>query len=279
LKREVNTLMKLQGSAGVARLHDCYEGEEMVYLVTEFCSGGDLQRLSELIGTFSERSLALIAVEVFKTIQDVHDRGYVYGDIKPANFVIKNDMQHPICAAGSSARSQANLNRMGPWLKAVDFGCSQVLPLGRLTKRAGTPAYMAPEVFNRSYSVEADVWSAGIMLYQLFSGRFPYWNQEKAARITELAEVQAAVEFADMPMDYGPWLGMSAEGTNFMKSCLQRSSLDRIKTEDVMSHPWIQMWASDIHPDPTFTPFAAPSNNIVKIPNSIIFPRTPLVSR
>ena len=41
--------------------------------------------------------------------------------------------------------------------------------------RAGTPVYMAPEVFRREYGVQADMWSLGMMLYHFISHRFPFW--------------------------------------------------------------------------------------------------------
>ena len=44
-----------------------------------------------------------------------------------------------------------------------------------LTRRTGTPVFMAPELYQRQYSYPADLWSCGMMLYQLVSGRFPFW--------------------------------------------------------------------------------------------------------
>lgn len=42
--------------------------------------------------------------------------------------------------------------------------------------RAGTPVYMAPEVFRREYGLQADMWSLGMMLYHFISQRFPFWS-------------------------------------------------------------------------------------------------------
>lgn len=53
---------------------------------------------------------------------------------------------------------------------------SRALPL-----RAGTPVYMAPEVLRMSYGQKADVWSAGIMAYQLLTGRLPFYGEEGLA--------------------------------------------------------------------------------------------------
>ncbi len=64
----------------------------------------------------------------------------------------------------------------GDWLKAVDFGCSQSYRnKASLSRRTGTPVYMAPEVFKRDYLQASDMWSLGMMMYQLLTGRFPFW--------------------------------------------------------------------------------------------------------
>lgn len=86
-----------------------------------------------------------------------------------------------------------------------------------LTKRTGTPVYMAPEIFHRRYHVEADMWSVGVMLYQLFARRFPFWLSMEECKASKLEEVAAAVVDGPLPFDYGPWLAMSPEGLDFVK--------------------------------------------------------------
>ena len=68
---------------------------------------------------------------------------FVLGDVKPGNFCLKAQ----------------SLDTRDP-LKAIDFGCSQSLsPQGkRLSKRAGTPAFMSPEIFAKDYAEKADIW-------------------------------------------------------------------------------------------------------------------------
>lgn len=70
--------------------------------------------------SISERHLALIAYEVLKIIKACHDVGLLHGDIKPANFCLKHKTRNPLFSNDSS------VNRL-PWLKAIDFGCSQHL--------------------------------------------------------------------------------------------------------------------------------------------------------
>ena len=70
-------------------------------------------------------------------------RGIIFRDIKPDNFLFERE-------------------EPGSPLKATDFGLAGLIKPGeRLTRRCGTPSYMAPEVINRNYGAEADVWSCG----------------------------------------------------------------------------------------------------------------------
>ncbi|KAL0054178.1 hypothetical protein WJX82_004955 [Trebouxia sp. C0006] len=61
-------------------------------------------------------------------------------------------------------------------LRVADFGCSQHVNRGvKLKKTAGTPLYMAPELFMRHWGIESDMWALGVLLYQMLAGRFPFW--------------------------------------------------------------------------------------------------------
>ncbi len=71
-----------QALKGVARLEDCYEDDECVFLVLEACRGGDLKQYVEARGPLNEQSLAKVAHEVFAVIHGCHDIGILYSDVK-----------------------------------------------------------------------------------------------------------------------------------------------------------------------------------------------------
>ncbi len=106
----------------------------------------------------SERAVALIGYEVLKVVKCCHDNGVLHGDVKPANFVLKHRTKNPLVS------SELDL-MFTPWLRAIDFGCSQFLTPARFNKRTGTPVYMAPEIFDRDYSWEVSgcgfLWQEG----------------------------------------------------------------------------------------------------------------------
>ncbi|GFR51428.1 hypothetical protein Agub_g13717 [Astrephomene gubernaculifera] len=238
LQREVSLLDRLSGCPRVVQLLACFEDENSIYLVTEACHGGDLQQFSDAYGPLTERCLALVALEVLQVVRSCHRQGIVHGDVKPANFCIKDAHRHPYAA------SLVSLQRT-PWLKAIDFGCSQLhYNHTRLSKRSGTPVYMAPEIFRRDYSFEVDVWSTGVLLYQLFCRAFPFWQGDSYNRALSLEEVARAITQAEIRMDFGPWLTMSPEGLDFVRGCLTRDPTARLTLDEALSHPWLEMQVS-----------------------------------
>ena len=154
-------------------------------------------------GPLSEQHAALVMYECLKVVSTCHALGIVHGDVKPANFLLRQRMRDPL--------RFVERGQMSNWLKAIDFGCSQVLRGSQLHRRTGTPVYMAPEVFQREYGLEADMWSLGMMLYQCMTCRFPFWPSIEACRQKSLDEVARAVILDDIALNFGPWLSMSPE--------------------------------------------------------------------
>jgi len=242
IKREAR-LMTLAGAScpGVVRLFDTFEEREVVHLVTEVCRGGDLRRHVEAHGPLGEAALGAVAAEVLKIVRDCHALGIMYADVKPANFCLMDADALPSAAAGS-------LGALSGKLKAVDFGCSQQFGAAagrseRLSKRTGTLAFMAPEIFDQDFSAKADVWSVGVTLYWLFSGRLPYWGAGEAPEMTSVDGMAELARSADIDVSSGAWEGMSAEGRSFVKRCLCRDEARRLSVDEALAHPWIQRWA------------------------------------
>mmetsp|Transcript_10667 Transcript_10667/g.19485 ORF Transcript_10667/g.19485 Transcript_10667/m.19485 type:complete len:450 (-) Transcript_10667:1441-2790(-) len=235
LRREVDIMKKLD-CHNIAKLHDYIEDSESVFMVLDYCEGGDLLQHLENNGPMLETDLLAVAKESLDFIHSCHQKGIYHGDIKPANFCFtrKNIL--------SCHRHSQNLQ---PWLKAIDFGCSQYCTGNqRLVKRAGTPVFMAPEILSRNYSLEADMWSLGIMLYQLYTGKFPYWAEDIGAKSISLDEVFSAVSNKPIQFDSASWRVISSEGLDFIRCCLTRDPALRITSTEALSHNWIRQSAN-----------------------------------
>lgn len=230
---EVELLSRVQECSNVVRLHEVYEDAQHVFIIMENCKGGDLETLLEENGPLTERQAALAMHECLKVVAACHALGVVHGDVKPANFLLRQRVRDPL--------RFVEAGQVQDWLKAADFGCSQVLRGAQLHRRTGTPVYMAPEVFQREYGLEADMWSAGMMLYQLITCRFPFWDSIQACREKSLDEVARAVILDDILLNFGPWLEMSQEGLDFLNGLIERDPVQRMTAAEALKHPWFQL--------------------------------------
>jgi calcium-dependent protein kinase len=235
LKKELDVLQRLQASGNAVELLGTYEDHNCVYIVMEECRGGDLETLLEDHGPLGEADVARVMYEALQTIAACHEHNFYHGDVKPANFMLKDEPR--VGARG------LGLDKLpaGSWLRAIDFGCAQYVQEGvPLTRKTGTPMFMAPEVFIGNYGLEADMWAAGMMMYQLLADRFPWWSTMEELHTTTLEAVMEAVIQKNIPMDYGPWKSFSQEGFQLINALLQRDAGARISAEEALQHPWFQ---------------------------------------
>jgi calcium-dependent protein kinase len=94
--------------------------------------------------------------QVLLAVGYCHANNVVHRDLKPENLLLESSVK--------DAR-----------LKVIDFGTSQVFdPRKKMTAKIGTPLYIAPEVFSKPYTEKCDVWSCGVILYVLLSGKAPF---------------------------------------------------------------------------------------------------------
>jgi len=299
LVREAALTARVQACEGVVKLLGAYEDADRAYLVMERLRGGDLEAALERGGPLPERAAASVARDVLRVIAACHASGCMHGDVKPANFVLREPLvttaalrrrasAGPAAAAAALAPAHPFSSLALPgaplppprWLVAIDFGCSQPVGRASLTRRTGTPVYMAPEVFRRDYGPEADLWSAGVMLYQLLTGRFPWWPRVADCRACTVDEVMRAVLGGEVPYDYGPWVGalppagvagsilaappppLSPECHALVRGLLTRDPARRLTAEAALASPWFaaQLGAEECA---GMEGEAEPSNNVV----------------
>lgn len=221
IRSEVDSMFHLGSSLDGVFLREVCEDDHSIHLVMELCSGGTLME-SVNREHISEQYFATIMRSVLRFLAQCHSSGLVYRDVKPENFLF----------------TSTQIDRT---LKATDFGLMIKLPRGKqpLTTPAGTPIYLAPEVVKQSYRQEADVYSAGVLAFQLLTGRYPYWPSMKfkAPTMHQLFDI-----ITDDPIDFS---GLSAEGVSeagqdFLKKLLVKRPEDRISAAAALAHPWLQ---------------------------------------
>lgn len=177
-KREARMLTQMR-HVNVVKIFDFGQSEGYIYLVMEHLEGCVLSSAIRRYGALGPHAALSIAAQVAGALSEAHNRGVIHRDIKPGNifltgpdFVSLPDIV-PTCGRGC--------------VKVLDFGIAKALSDVRQTQLTrdgslvGTPLYMAPEqIRNRDVGAAADVYSVGVVLFEMLSGVPPFASDNMA---------------------------------------------------------------------------------------------------
>ncbi|XP_051121286.1 phosphoenolpyruvate carboxylase kinase 2-like [Andrographis paniculata] len=211
LDAEPKILQLLAGCPNVLRVHDVYEDDDYLHIVTDLCDGGDLfDRLSSG-APFSEPDAAAVLKQLMTAISFCHRIGVAHRDVKPDNILFD---------------SWGNL-------KLADFGSAELFEVSEMNGLVGTPYYVAPEVLmGRSYDEKVDVWSAGVILYIMLAGVPPFYGEGPE-------ETFEAVLRGNLRFPTKIFRSVSPEAKDLLRKMICRDASRRLSAEQVLRHPWM----------------------------------------
>lgn len=215
VRREVQIMHHLTGHRNIVELKGVFEDRYSVNLVMELCEGGELFDRIIAKGHYSERAAAALCREIVSAIHSCHSMGVMHRDLKPENFLFLNQEEN------------------SP-LKATDFGLSVFYKPGQeFSDVVGSAYYVAPEVLKRNYGLEADIWSAGVILYILLSGVPPFWADNEQGIFD--AVLRGHIDFSS-----DPWPSISSGAKELVKKMLRQDPKERLTAVEILNHPWIR---------------------------------------
>ncbi|KAF3626751.1 CDPK-related kinase 4 [Capsicum annuum] len=216
VRREVKILKALSGHQNLVKFYDAFEDVNNVYIVMELCEGGELlDRILSRGGRYTEEDAKSIVVQILNVVAFCHLQGVVHRDLKPENFLFAKKDEDSL-------------------MKVIDFGLSDFIrPEQRLNDIVGSAYYVAPEVLHRSYSIEADMWSIGVITYILLCGSRPFWARTESG-------IFRSVLRADPNFEDSPWPAVSAEARDFVKRLLNKDHRKRMTASQALAHPWLR---------------------------------------
>lgn len=149
----------VRGFPFVVQLTHAFQTQSALYMVSEFCIGGDLRAYlrKQHQGKMAENAYTKrIMAQVALALDYVHSLNVIYRDIKPDNVLLTADGDARLC----------------------DFGLSKVLTngkLGRTKSFCGSTSYMSPQIVaGKTYSIATDLWSLGALYFRILVGRAPF---------------------------------------------------------------------------------------------------------
>ncbi|XP_023500641.1 serine/threonine-protein kinase SIK3 isoform X4 [Equus przewalskii] len=212
--REVQ-IMKMLCHPHIIRLYQVMETERMIYLVTEYASGGEIFDHLVAHGRMAEKEARRKFKQIVAAVYFCHCRNIVHRDLKAENLLL-----------------DANLN-----IKIADFGFSNLFTPGQLLKTwCGSPPYAAPELFEgKEYDgPKVDIWSLGVVLYVLVCGALPFDG-------STLQNLRARVLSGKFRIPFF----MSTECEHLIRHMLVLDPNKRLSMEQICKHKWMKLGDTD----------------------------------
>lgn len=204
----------------IVNLKEVFETPKRSYLVLEFCRGGTLQQhylTPDHKPAFSQRDVAVIIQRLAGAVAYLHENDIAHRDLKLDNIMLAPTPEDPLV------------------IKVTDFGLCAVKgkDMPEMAMVCGTPSYMAPEVLadNGTYSPLCDIWSTGVILYNLLCGQLPFRGDAEKSLEDRIQE--AKVVFSK------DWATIDPAAQNLVVSCLKADPARRITAKEILDHTWL----------------------------------------
>lgn len=206
------SILKALDHPNIIKIYEFFEDERRLYIVMEYCSGGEL--FGEILKRkiFNEIHAAQIMHQIFSTLAYMHGKQIIHRDLKPENILLEDN--HDV------------LN-----IKIIDFGTAIVTNGNKVTGMIGTPYYIAPEVIAGEYDFKADIWSSGVILYILLSGQPPFAGMNDN-------EITTRIIAGKLSFPNETWSKISNEAISLIKSLICHADI-RLSAEEALSHKWV----------------------------------------
>ncbi|VDN56232.1 unnamed protein product [Dracunculus medinensis] len=212
---EVKILKRLKHK-NIVQLYDFQWDKNFIYLIMEYCGGGDLASLISQHGCLPEAITRHFFRQLAAAIQYMYAMNVAHMDLKPQNILLTN--------------------RYRPLIKVSDFGLSQYLNHSEFTTSfRGSPLYMAPEIFNYGqYDNRVDLWSSGVILYECLYGRAPFATDSYEKLIDQIKSHE--------PIKFPTNVLLSFDCMDLLQSLLVRNPNKRIRFENFFAHPFVNLY-------------------------------------
>jgi serine/threonine protein kinase len=216
IRHEAELWEQASGHANVLPIIDADVIDGQVLIVSEYASGGSLHDKLRREGKLPVKQAIEMTTGILHGLEFLHHRKIIHRDIKPQNILLQGETP-----------------------RLADFGISRAMQTTAVSSTIiGTDAYMSPESFEGKRTVQTDIWSVGVVLYQLLMGQLPFPQEHPSERMFAIL----TREFESLPND----VPNSLQG--IVGKALAKSPGDRYRTAREMSQDLQQSLIGIAHP-------------------------------
>eukprot|EP00931_Biecheleriopsis_adriatica_P058149 TRINITY_DN34556_c0_g2_i3.p1 TRINITY_DN34556_c0_g2~~TRINITY_DN34556_c0_g2_i3.p1 ORF type:complete len:413 (-),score=68.45 TRINITY_DN34556_c0_g2_i3:163-1401(-) len=193
----------------IVSLYDVYETGGHIFMVLEFCKGGELLTSIVKRKSYYESDAARAAADMLAALCYLHGVSIMHRDIKAQNFLLSDATEEPT-------------------IKLIDFGLARRFSDGQYFKQTcGSPLSLAPELLAKRYNHMVDMWAFGVLMYLMMCGNYPF----KAKDVFEMERMQSQpIKLRD---------DLSPESQTFIRGLLQVDAANRLTAKDALKHPFM----------------------------------------
>ena len=220
INKEVSIMKEMnKKSLNILQLEETLWIDETFSVILEFCELGDLNGYLNEQGCLGEEEAISLLHPIATALSTLHTSGYIHRDLKLSNILLKYHRD-----------GQTIIPKLGDFGSAVSLkGGAGVYPKVQ-EELVGTLAYMAPELVlgeGGAYSKEIDIWSFGVMLFQLLFGFTP---------------IQGGQQYKELPLKYymPKFRFISKSAFNLITGCLVSNPKDRLTAQELSTHSFFQ---------------------------------------
>ena len=201
-------ILKKSSSPFIITLHYAFQTPDNLYMILDYCPGGDLDFHIQ-IRIFEEEEAKFYIAELILAIEYLHLNNILYRDLKPENILIHSDGH----------------------IKLADFGLAgENVKEGIIKSFCGSPSYLSPEMIQKQESTKAsDIYGIGAVLYEMMSGYTPFFGNDLKTLYTNI--VRKKLMFPEY---------FSDKAKNLLKQLLEKNPEKRIDLEDIKKHKFFK---------------------------------------
>ncbi|OMJ71664.1 hypothetical protein SteCoe_30060 [Stentor coeruleus] len=215
LINHISALKRLEHPS-IGKINDFFDDESSYYIVTDYIPDGQILDFIAKTNTLSEKHVANYIKQILELISFLHSKNIIHKDLNFENLKIQ------------SSNSE-------PHIKLIDYGTSVIRnPLQSLKNTKATLSYLSPEALDNNYTEKHDIWSIGIIMHILLSGKIPFDNLNENETINKIRNGRYDIK--------GPeWDCVSPYAVDLIRKLLEPKPEFRITVQKALNHKWFNV--------------------------------------